>query len=239
MSGGSVLIVDSDRASVRQLTDLMADFPLEVYVAFSKAEAIELSLRCSFDLCLVAHGLADGNGLSLFAEALHQRGLSRGVLISRHADLRVIVDALDAGFAHVMTYPLEGNAIRLIVAELFPGLECSCECHDGPCERNVPMMAGDDVPDLKSIASLSMNAIRFSMSTADLIRIIRSVDYPFAGKERLEYFDRDTLERVVCLVRRWSQQRLAAIGKSMNETISASDSELHESEVTTPIRVPA
>ena len=67
----------------------------------------------------------------------------------------------------------------------------------------------------------------------------RSVDYPFAGKERLEYFDRDTLERVVCLVRRWSQQRLAAIGKSMNETISASDSELHESEVTTPIRVPA
>jgi hypothetical protein len=46
------------------------------------------------------------------------------------------------------------------------------------------------------------------LSNFDLMRIIRAVDYPFAGKERLEYFDRDTLERVVCLVRRWSQQRL-------------------------------
>ncbi len=30
------------------------------------------------------------------------------------------------------------------------------------------------------------------------------------GRNGLEFFDRDTLERVVCLVRRWSQNRIAA-----------------------------
>jgi hypothetical protein len=46
------------------------------------------------------------------------------------------------------------------------------------------------------------------MTKDDLIQMIRTVDYPFAGKERLEFFDRDTLERVVCLVRRWSRKQL-------------------------------
>ena len=62
--------------------------------------------------------------------------------------------------------------------------------------------------DLQAIAELSNDEIRGSMTKDDLIQIIRSVDYPFAGKERLEFFDRDTLERVVCLIRRWSCQQL-------------------------------
>jgi hypothetical protein len=65
--------------------------------------------------------------------------------------------------------------------------------------------------DLESISVLSDDEIRRGMSTADLIAVIRSVDYPFAGKERLEYFDRDTLERVVCLVRRWTCHRLGKL----------------------------
>ena len=67
------------------------------------------------------------------------------------------------------------------------------------------------MPDLEAIASLSTVDICEKLTNAELIRIIRSVDYPFAGKERLEYFDRDTLQRVVCLVRRLSQQRLSTI----------------------------
>jgi hypothetical protein len=72
-------------------------------------------------------------------------------------------------------------------------------------------MATDFLParqfDLESISTLSDDEIRRVMSTDELISVIRSVDYPFAGKERLEYFDRDTLERVVCLVRRWTCHR--------------------------------
>lgn len=62
--------------------------------------------------------------------------------------------------------------------------------------------------DLQAIARLSDEDIRGLMPKSELIQVIRGVDYPFAGKERLEYFDRDTLERVVCLVRRWSCRQL-------------------------------
>ncbi len=68
----------------------------------------------------------------------------------------------------------------------------------------------DSVPpfDLEAISTLTDDQIRHSMTPEELIAVIRSVEYPFAGKDRLEYFDRDTLERVVCLVRRWSCHRL-------------------------------
>ena len=62
--------------------------------------------------------------------------------------------------------------------------------------------------DRQTISELSNDEIRGSMTKDELIQIVRSVDYPFAGKERLEFFDRDTLERVVCLVRRWSCRQL-------------------------------
>jgi hypothetical protein len=65
--------------------------------------------------------------------------------------------------------------------------------------------------DLEAISTLSDEQIRHSMSADELIAVIRSVEYPFAGKDRLEYFDRDTLERVVCLVRRWSCNRLGKL----------------------------
>ena len=62
---------------------------------------------------------------------------------------------------------------------------------------------------LDDVASLSLEDVSSRLSTPQLIRIIRSVEYHFTGKERLEYFDRDTLERVVLLIRRWSRLRLA------------------------------
>ncbi len=238
MSGGSVLIVDSDRGSLRRLTDLMSDLPLEISIARSKGEAIEMSLQSRFDLCLISHGLVDGNGLSLFAESLNKRSGTTGVLLSRHADLRVVVEALEAGFSHVVDQPVETDQIRSILARLFPELKtvfgdpvCSSE------SANLMQNYGNG-PDLKSIAALSMSAIKFSLSTADLIRVIRSVDYPFAGKERLEYFDRDTLERVVCLVRRWSQQRLANSGKLLPPSMSTRE-DLSASEASLPVKVPA
>jgi hypothetical protein len=57
-----------------------------------------------------------------------------------------------------------------------------------------------------SIADLSHGQVH-ALATPELIAVIRAVDYPFAGKERLEFFDRDTLERVVHLVRRWCIHR--------------------------------
>ncbi len=221
MSLRRILIVDSDHATIRRLCALLRPLPAEIMVAGSRSDAMELCLRSPFSLCLIAHGLIDGNGLPLLKEVVWGRGAVVGVLMSRHADLRVIQQALDSGYSHVVQQPLDLRQLKPPLQRVF-GSEVEClsfEQESGcPCTNT-----NSDLPDLRSIASLSLAQIRHGLSVADLIRVIRSVDYPFSGKERLEYFDRDTLERVVCLVRRWSQQRLAAGPAENNADFSEED----------------
>ncbi|MFN9719489.1 MAG: response regulator [Planctomycetota bacterium] len=204
---GSVLIVDSDRATVRDLFSILSLLPLQVSLAFSKADALEALLRNRIDLLIVAHGLSDGNGLELFRDSICRRSASTAVLLSRHADLSVVISAVDAGFSFVISTPVDLGQVRPVLQSIFPALT-SCRQLQDMSERSCSMAV--ELPDLRYISNLTMAQIRSGLADSDLIRIIRSVDYPFAGKERLEYFDRDTLERVVCLVRRWSQQRIAA-----------------------------
>ncbi len=207
MSLRRVLIVDSDQTTVRRLCSLFHQLPAEIMVAGSRSEATELCLRSTFSLCLISHGLIDGNGLPLLREVLWGRGAVLGVLMSRHADLRVIQQAIDSGYTHVVEQPLDLLQLRPLLQRVFGSEADGLSFEQGgasPCTNT-----STEVPDLRCLASLSIAQIRSGFSVEELIRIIRTVDYPFAGKERLEYFDRDTLERVVCLVRRWCQQRLA------------------------------
>lgn len=60
----------------------------------------------------------------------------------------------------------------------------------------------------ETIAAMSADTIQCHLTKKQMISIICGVEYPFAGKDRIESFDRDTLERVVYLIRRWCRQRL-------------------------------
>jgi CheY-like chemotaxis protein len=202
--------VESDAGVVRRLCALLSSLPVRIVTSGSRADAVEAGLSQTFDLCFIAHGLADGNGLSLLKEALWGRGAVVGVLMSRHADLRVVQQAIDFGYSGVIQDPPDLQQLQPLLRRVFGGLADSLGSER---PETVPSIAAKtdafcELPDLRSIAELTLTQIRSVLSNFDLMRIIRAVDYPFAGKERLEYFDRDTLERVVCLVRRWSQQRL-------------------------------
>lgn len=208
MSCNKILIIESDSRAAVHLEQLFTGLPLELHFAKSRAEAQEVSLRCRFSLCLIAHGLIDGNGLPLLREVFGGEPAAVGVLISRHPDLWVIQQAFDAGYAAVLSQPPDSAQLSAVLQRVF-GTAVS-----GWTFKTTSSCAGGDSSDvmtLSEIAGLNMTDIRERLSNSELIQIIRSVEYPFAGKERLEYFDRDTLERVVCLIRRWSQQRLARL----------------------------
>lgn len=209
MSHGLILIVDSDRDSVSQLVEMLSPVPLTVMVAFDQLNAYESSLQHSFDLFLISHGLSDGNGIKLYDRLQRNSDRHASVLLANHVDLHVVYDAVSAGFSHVLPKPLDLHQLRFVLSETFAQLPMDHFSLQDTVFREYSMSVA--MPDLEAIASLSTVDICEKLSNAELIRIIRSVDYPFAGKERLEYFDRDTLQRVVCLVRRWSQQRLSTI----------------------------
>lgn len=205
-----LLIVESDAGVVRRLYALLSSLPVRIVIAGTRADAVEAGLSRTFDLCFIAHGLVDGNGLSLLREALWGRGAVVGVLMSRHADLRVVQQAIDFGYSGVMQDPPDLRQLRPLLRRVYGELADSLSFECPEIARSIAAKADafKELPDLRSISELTLTQIRSVLSNVDLMRIIRAVDYPFAGKERLEYFDRDTLERVVCLVRRWSQQRL-------------------------------
>lgn len=205
-----VLIVESDAGVVQRLSSLLSYLPARLVISGTRADAVEAGLSQSFDLCFIAHGLVDGNGLSLLREALWGRGAVVGVLMSRHADLRVVQQAIDFGYSGVIQDPPDLQQLRPLLRRVFGGLADSLGSEHPEIARSIAARTdpAGELPDLRTIAGLTLTQIRSVLSNFDLMRIIRAVDYPFAGKERLEYFDRDTLERVVCLVRRWSRQRL-------------------------------
>jgi len=206
------------------LAELLAGFPAELHFAGSRSEAVEVSLRGRFPLCLISHGLSDGNGLPLFPEVFRvaDRAADRatGVLLSQHPDLWVIQQAIEAGYAAVLGKPPDREQLAGVLRRVFGSVTETWQ--PGGSEHPQRSSVQLDLPGLAEIAGLSNADIRERLSKAELIGIIRAVEYPFAGKERLEYFDRDTLERVVCLVRRWSQQRLERL-RSAREVEEDSD----------------
>ncbi len=175
-----VLIIDSDRESIVQLHKLLSGLPLDVMVAVDQVQAFEKSLSHQINLMFVSHGLQDGNGIKLFTRLRQTNRGVCGVLMAGHVDLRVVYDAVCAGFVHVLAKPFEPAELRYVLSELFPDRVWSVEgCHTSGKER----MDTSPAPDLLAIARLTTADIREKLTTAELIRIIRSVDYPFAGKE--------------------------------------------------------
>lgn len=221
MSCRRILIVESDRRVSEMLAELLAGFPAELHFASSRSEAMEVSLCGRFPLCLISHGLSDGNGLPLFPDVFRVADRATGVLLSQHPDLWVIQQALEAGYAAVLGKPPDRQQLAGVLRRVFGNVTESWQpgCSTASEFSSVQF----DLPGLAEIAGFSNADIRERLSKAELIGIIRAVEYPFAGKERLEYFDRDTLERVVCLVRRWSQQRLERL-RSAREAEEDSES---------------
>lgn len=209
MSDASVLLVDSDASSVQRLRSIFSSLPFTLIVATSRREALVTGLQQRFSLALIAHGLSDGSGADLLQKLSVPGKQLTGVLLSYHANLTVIQQAFSHGFHSVLQQPV--SAIQILeLLKLQPQLSEHTD-NAAPPDDIIPFaIAGaEDTMHLDDVASLSLEDVSSRLSTPQLIRIIRSVEYHFTGKERLEYFDRDTLERVVLLIRRWSRLRLA------------------------------
>ncbi len=137
---------------------------------------------------LIDNDLTGVDAIQLFRRISKVQKRAVGVLITAFANLNTVYFAIEAGMRRVLAKPVDYD-------QLLPVLE-------SPNEMIAQKFSEAD------IASFSLSDIQCSLSDAELIDVIRSVDYPFAGKHRLEHFDRDTLERVVHLVSRWCRQRL-------------------------------
>jgi DNA-binding response OmpR family regulator len=193
-----ILLVDSDPYTAGTLTRTLGALGYYVELAPNGEAALRLASRMQFAVAIFNETLSDGEGVTFFEKIRAVQRSIRGVLLTAAGDLYTVWRALAVGMQRVLVRPVD-------FGELLPVVESTrveVEAKSSPAERPAAPAFNEE-----SIADLSPEDIHGKLSTADLVKIIRGVNYPFAGKERLEHFDRDTLERVTHLVRRWCRTR--------------------------------
>jgi DNA-binding response OmpR family regulator len=196
-----ILLVESDLTICNSISRILTGLGYGLDVAYDAAEARTLANQHRYHLGLFGDRLSDGDGVQLFEEMRQLQQKMSGVLVTAVGNLYTVSKAIGAGMLRVLCKPLDfGELVALI--------SCTAEAANDEHAR-VASERGRAMPYTEEkIAELTPRDIQYRLSERDLVEIIRSVDYPFAGKERLEFFDRDTLERVVHLVRRWCRNRL-------------------------------
>jgi hypothetical protein len=135
-----------------------------------------------------------------------------GVLVAPVANLPTVARAIGAGMSRIAPVPIDFNDLVHFLTAIpanRPETKTAANRPESKTAGSVPMTTTrGSVYSEDAIAELTPGDIAQRLSISDLIEVIRSVEYPFVGKDRLEFFDRDTLERVVHLVRRWCRNRL-------------------------------
>lgn len=201
-----ILLVDSDLSVCTSLSRTLTGLGYGLDVAYDADEARRLAKKHRYAVGLFGERLTDGDGASLYGELRRFQREMSGILVATVANLYTVTKAIGAGMTRVVPVPLDIRELVDFIAASRP------EQTAAPPEADRPAVdvskQGEPLFTEERIARLSAREIANQMSIGDLIAVIRSVDYPFAGKERLEFFDRDTLERVVHLVRRWCRNRL-------------------------------
>lgn len=202
-----ILLVDSNLSLCTSVSRTLAGLGYGLDVAYDGEEARLLAVQHHYTVAVIGESLSDGDGVGLFRELCRlQRGLL-GVLVTTVARLESVVRAIDGGMSRVLAVPLDFRDLTdFLVAIQPPGPAVPA---NGIATAGASAgTAATKVYSETEVAELSSTDIAERLSVRELIDVIRSVEYPFAGKERLEHFDRDTLERVVHLVRRWCRNRL-------------------------------
>lgn len=198
-----VLVVDSDLNLCSSLSRTLTGLGYALDVAYDADGAQSLARQNRYAVGLIGERITDADGVALFRDLCHSQPGMLGVLVTSVANLPTVARAIGAGMSRIAPVPIDFRDLVQFLTTIPMHSTASGPSAAAPVRAAQVGAFSED-----AIADLTPGDISQRLSINDLIDVIRSVEYPFAGKDRLEFFDRDTLERVVHLVRRWCRNRL-------------------------------
>jgi len=117
MAGQKILIID-DEAFIADMSRMaLGDVGHEVSCAYSGEQAIEMAMQKQFDLAIVDAMLPGMSGLETFEYIRQENPGIVGILVSGHANMDMVIDAMNKGFSGVLEKPVEGTEIVRAVQE--------------------------------------------------------------------------------------------------------------------------
>ncbi len=117
MASQKILIVD-DEAFIADMSRMaLGDVGHDVSCAYSGEQAIELALTTHFDLAIVDAMLPGIGGIETFDIIRQSSPGIVGILVSGHADMDMVIEAMKKGFSGVLEKPVDGAEILRSVQE--------------------------------------------------------------------------------------------------------------------------
>lgn len=116
-----VLLVDDDKDTCSNLSDILTDFGYEVDVAYRGDEALALFSQCPYGLALLDYRLPGMNGVELFKRLCQIRDDVVGLLVTGFASGETASQATSAGIRHVVKKPVDVSKLMPLIEESLAG----------------------------------------------------------------------------------------------------------------------
>ncbi len=112
-----ILVVD-DEAFIADMSRMaLGDIGYEVFCAYSGEQAIEMAMVNQFDLCIVDAMLPGMTGIETFDIIRQTDPGITGILVSGHANMDMVVTAMNSGLSGVLEKPLDARELVKAVQE--------------------------------------------------------------------------------------------------------------------------
>lgn len=116
-AGSSILIVDDEVDTCRNLSDILTDLGYQVEIAHNGFAALDLVRQKHFDVALLDLKMPGMDGLTLYREIKKVSAGTVAVVVSAYATNETTAEALAAGAWHVLPKPVDFNKLLPLVDE--------------------------------------------------------------------------------------------------------------------------
>jgi CheY-like chemotaxis protein len=113
----SVLVVDDDVDTCRNLSDILTDLGYQVDVAHDGLQALELVRRRAYDVALLDYKMPGMDGLTLYREVKKLRAGTVAIVVTAYAGGGTAEEALEAGAWKVLPKPVDFPRLLRLVEE--------------------------------------------------------------------------------------------------------------------------
>lgn len=116
-TGSSILVVDDEVDTCRNLSDILTDLGYAVEIAHDGFAALDLVRQKHFDVALLDLKMPGMDGLTLYREIKKVSAGTVAVVVSAYASNDTAAEALAAGAWHVLPKPVDFNKLLPLVDE--------------------------------------------------------------------------------------------------------------------------
>jgi CheY-like chemotaxis protein len=117
MNDNKLLVVDDDKDTCANLTDILTEFGYEVDVAYECSGALDLLQKQAYRVALLDYRLPCMTGVELFQRMRQIRGNINGLLVTAFASSETAEAALAAGLRRVVCKPVDVPKLMPLIEE--------------------------------------------------------------------------------------------------------------------------